>query len=143
MCRSGQRAWISWNPIDCTYSGYLADVDEEGHEVAMIGDAPGDLDFHAIIGWARAVAAQVFIRPHWDSGTTYWAGDGDHASLPLLDETRAGEPADAAPEMPFVISGLIANCAHCDWHGTFADQDELSAAYSAHAHEAHRGQGRS
>lgn len=137
MFRERRRTWISWNPVDCTYSGYLAEVDEDGREVAKIDDAPDGLDFHEIIGWARASAAQVLIRPHWDSGTTYWAGDGDHRGLPLLDPTRAGEPADTAPERSVVISGVLGNCAHCDWHGTFDNHADLAAAYGTHAVEAH------
>ena len=38
--------------------------------------------FEGIVEWARERAAQVFVRPHWDSGTTYWAGDGDHDAHP-------------------------------------------------------------
>lgn len=92
--RSSQRAWVAWNPVDSTYSGYLASLDEDGGEVAQTAHAPAGLSFDQIIEWATEQAAQVFIRPHWDSGTTYWAGDGDHTGHPVLDRVRAVEAAD-------------------------------------------------
>ena len=38
-----------------------------------------------------------------------------------------------------VISGVIANCADCDWKGTFPNQAALIGAYTTHAHDAHGG----
>ena len=137
MDRSLRRAWVAWNPVDSNYSGYVASLDEDGGEVAQVADAPDGLSFDQIIEWATEQAAKVFIRPHWDSGTTYWAGDGDHTAHPILDRSRAGEAADRVGEGETVIAGVIANCAHCAWRGTFANQAELIGAYAAHAHEAH------
>ena len=139
VARSRQRAWVAWNPLDRTYSGYIASLAEDGQEVTKVADAPDGLAFDEIIGWATETAAQVSIRLHWDSGTTYWAGDGDHTAHPLLDRTRPGEPADDVGARPVSISGVIANCGDCDWRGTFANQAELLSAYAAHARDRHGG----
>lgn len=128
---------MAWDPLDSTYSGYLAALDEDDGEVAKVADAPDGLSFEHVIRWATDSAAQVFIRPHWDSGTTYWAGDGEHTAHPILDRSRATEPAERVSERPFTISGVIANCADCDWKGTFDNQAALFAGYTAHAIEAH------
>lgn len=134
MERSRHRAWVAWDPLDRSYSGYIEALDED-RQVAI---APEGLDFDAIVHWATEAAASVFVRPHWDSGTTYWAGDdGDHTAHPLLDRTRAGEPAERVAERPFTISGVIANCVDCDWKGTFDNQAALLDGYTAHAIEAH------
>lgn len=103
-------------------SGGLLRVAEDGGEVAQVADAPAGLSFDQIIGWATEQAAKVFIRPHWDSGTTYWAGDGDHIAHPTLDRSRVVEAADRVGEGETVIAGVIANCAHCAWKGTFVNQ---------------------
>jgi hypothetical protein len=138
--RSRQQAWVAWNPLDRTYSGYVASLDEHGREAAQVDYAPEGLDFDEVMRWATEAASSVFVRPHWDSGTTYWAGDdGDHSAHPHLDRTRAGEPADEVVERPISISGVIANCADCDWKGTFTNQAELLSAYAAHARDRHGG----
>lgn len=143
MARARQRAWVAWNPLDRAYSGYVASLTHDGNEVGKLAEAPDGLGFEEILGWARETAAEVFVRPHWDSGTTYWAGDGDHVAHPVLDRDRAGEPAEVVGDAPISTSGVIANCADCDWHGTFANRAELVGAYAAHAHEHHGGSARS
>jgi hypothetical protein len=55
-----------------------------------------------------------------------------------LDPSRAGEPAEIAGDGLITISG-VADCADCDWHGTFANRAELRGAYAAHAHDHHGG----
>jgi hypothetical protein len=131
---------VAWSPLEGRYSGYLGQLVEHGDEVAKVADAPDGLDFDGIFEWATTAAAQVFFRPHWDSGTTYWAGDDlDHTAHPRLDPRRAHEPADLVAAGPAEISGVIANCADCDWHGTFTSQAELVSAYAAHAHDRHGG----
>lgn len=137
MERTRHRAWVAWNPLDGTYSGYLALLDEDGKEAAKVDDAPDGLSFDEIVDWATASATQVFVRPHWDSGTTYWAGEGDHSAHPSLDGSRAGEPAERVPQRPFTISGVIANCGACGWKGNFDNQAVLLGAYTAHAIDAH------
>jgi hypothetical protein len=128
------------DPVSHTYGGYLASLDDHGDEVSKVDDVPEGLSFDEVVDWATERAAQVFLRPHWDSGTTYWAGDGGFHSYPVLDRSRRTEAADRVDDRPTGITGLIANCAHCDWCGTFEDEPTLVAAYAAHARDVHAGQ---
>ena len=143
VARSTHRAWVVWNPLDRTYAGYVASLTGDGREVAKVADAPDGIPFEQVIGWATQMAAEVFVRPHWDPSTTYWAGDGVHDAHPLLDRDRAGEPVEVVDDGPVTISGVIANCADCDWHGTFPNHAELLTAYAAHAHDHGSGSGHS
>ena len=90
-------AWSGWgdDPAGCSYHcfWYLDEFCDDA-EIAELDEA---------LSWARARSRRVAVRPAWDSGTTYWAGDAerpvDLAELPapgVRIESPAREPEDPA-----------------------------------------------
>lgn len=66
---------------------------------------PATDDLAFALEWARSGAGSVIVRPEWDEGTYYWAGEGPpSAAWPLLPA-----PADwpERPREPFVIETIL------------------------------------
>lgn len=136
--RARGRCWLSWDDPTQRYTGYLAEPDEAGREVRFVEDAPKLRSVYAALGWANENAASTFIRPHWNTGTTYHTGDRDRPNHPRLDLERAGEPPSRPQSSsPREVSGVVGNCVHCDWTGTFPTGDDLRAAYAQHVAASH------
>ena len=138
MSLDRRRAWISWDPIDGGYSGYIGALDDEGRECGLVEHTPENESFSAVMAWAAARAAQIIIRPHWDPSTHYTSGSNPSASHPLLDLALADRPAvmwELPP--PEQLTSIVGNCAHCDWSATYDSREELEAGYLEHARTAH------
>ena len=97
--------WIAWNSADDDAAGDAGsgDAPEPGYWVSWQSNDPGYnwcedgpyfTSLRDALAWARERADAVVVRPAWDEGTYYWAGQGrptgqgHPTDLPPLDESR-------------------------------------------------------
>ncbi len=66
--------WLFWHSSDKTYQGYW-DAIPDGPG-AVLEQFFGSVDIETAVSWGRSRSDRVFIRPQWDDGTYYWAGNG-------------------------------------------------------------------
>lgn len=134
--RQHRRAWISWDGDN--YTGYVAELDEAGKEVGKGEDAPVGPDLADLLAWARVKASRIIVRPAWDPGVHYWAGDGSSPRdrYPLLPDSKDW-PA-VSEEGPPVDGTSLARCTDCSWIAAGPSDEAVRDALRQHSRDAHR-----
>ena len=74
--------WIAWwfarRPQDAAvYSPhYMCHWEGPADEPGLLEDGPNFDDLDDALAWARCRADNIIVRPSWDPGEHYWAGQG-------------------------------------------------------------------
>jgi hypothetical protein len=88
------RVWIAWwfarRPQDAVTHPphYLCHWEGLADDGGLLENGPDLEDLHDALAWARRRSDDIVVRPSWDPGVHYWAGQGP----PLDGLEPLGEP---------------------------------------------------